>query len=169
MGLSAGPLIRYSRCRPSSRTATTSTSLSTRRCFDTCGCASPSNRTKSLTGSSPSARASRICRRRGSATALKASAVVAARATKQSYSDMGIRQALWAGAEGSGPEHGGQLLGHHRLQLGVGAGGRGAVGPPAPEGGGVAEAVALEVVVGHLAHQIGGQRLPGQVLLGVPP
>src|SRR5919112_1578892 len=41
----------------------------------------PSAFTRSLTGRSPSARASRICRRRGSATALNASAVVAARAT----------------------------------------------------------------------------------------
>jgi hypothetical protein len=65
---------------------------------------------------------------------------------------------------------GGQLLGYHHLELGVGAG-RGplAVGSPAPEGGGVAEAVALEIVVGHLADEVGGERLPAQVLLGVPP
>ena len=40
----------------------------------------PSSRTRSLTGRSPPARTSRIARRRGSATALNASAVVAARA-----------------------------------------------------------------------------------------
>jgi hypothetical protein len=56
----------------------------------TCGWASPSARTSSFTGRSPPARASRICRRRGSATALNASAVVAARATQQSYPYMGI-------------------------------------------------------------------------------
>src|SRR5688500_14638678 len=81
MGLRAWPLRRYSRCRPSSRTSTAPTSRSTRRCLDTCGWARPSSATRSLTGRSPPARTSRICRRRGSATALKASAVVAARAT----------------------------------------------------------------------------------------
>src|SRR5687768_10353253 len=80
MGLSAWPFNRYSRCRPSSRTATAPTSRSTRRCLDTCGCDSPSVRTRSFTGRSPPTRASRICRRRGSATALNASVVVAARA-----------------------------------------------------------------------------------------
>src|SRR5712691_4108341 len=80
MGLSAWPFSRYSRCRPSSRTSTAPTSRRTRRCLDTCGWASPSRRTRSFTGRSPPARASRICRRRGSATALNASAVVAARA-----------------------------------------------------------------------------------------
>src|SRR5215203_5697163 len=90
MGLSAWPLSRYSRCRPSSRTSTTPTSRSTRRCLDTCGCARPRRRTRSLTGRSPEARASRISRRRGSATALNASAVVAARATPTSYTHIGI-------------------------------------------------------------------------------
>src|ERR671910_2473250 len=81
MGLSACPFSRYSRCRPSSRTSTAPTSRSTRRCLDTCGWASPSRRTRSFTGRSPPTRRSRICRRRGSATALNASAVVAALAT----------------------------------------------------------------------------------------
>src|SRR5580765_270927 len=93
MGLSAGPLSRYSRRRPSSRTSTAPTSRSTRRCLDTCGWASPSSRTRSFTGRSPPARTSRISRRRGSATALKASAVVAARAMVRSYTDIGICQA----------------------------------------------------------------------------
>src|SRR3954447_19562386 len=44
--------------------------------------ASPSTPTSSLTGRSPPARTSRISRRRGSATALNASAVVAARAMR---------------------------------------------------------------------------------------
>ena len=49
--------------------------------------------TRSLTGRSPPARRSRICRRRGSATALNASAVVAARAmVSELHADIGIRQ-----------------------------------------------------------------------------
>ena len=43
-----------------------------------------------------------------------------------------------------------------------------AVRAPAHEGGGVAEAVLLQVVVGDLAHRLGPQRLPGHVLAGVP-
>src|SRR3954471_11416798 len=80
MGLSAGPLSRWTRCRPASRTSTAPTSRSTRRCLETWGWASPSAPTSSLTGRSPPARTSRISRRRGSATAVNASAVVAARA-----------------------------------------------------------------------------------------
>src|SRR5688572_13398373 len=53
----------------------------------------PSARTRSLTGCSPPASTSRIWRRRGSATALNASAVVAARAMPRSYIHIGIRQA----------------------------------------------------------------------------
>src|SRR5918999_1044303 len=53
----------------------------------------PSSCTRTLTGRSPPARTSRICRRRGSATALNASAVVAARAMRESYSHIGICQA----------------------------------------------------------------------------
>src|SRR5229473_2765188 len=92
MGLSAWPFSRYSRCRPSSRTSTAPTSRRTRRCLDTCGWASPSTRTMSFTGRSPPARTSRICRRRGSATALNASAVVAARAMGKSYTHIGMYQ-----------------------------------------------------------------------------
>src|SRR5262249_44786614 len=64
---------------------TAPTSRRTRRCFETCGCARPSRSTRSFTGRSPPARASRICRRRGSATALNASVVVAARAMRQDH------------------------------------------------------------------------------------
>src|SRR6476660_8728996 len=53
----------------------------------------PSDRTTSLTERSPRASRSRICRRRGSATALKASELVAERAMRRVYSDMGICQA----------------------------------------------------------------------------
>src|SRR2546422_3939458 len=80
MGLSDWPLTEYIRCRPSLRTPTSPTSLSTRRCLETNGCARPISLTRSFTGRSPPERTSRICRRRGSATALNASAVVAARA-----------------------------------------------------------------------------------------
>src|SRR3954467_5899968 len=100
MGLSARPLSRYSRRRPSSRTATAPTSRSTRRCLDTCGCARPTSATRSPTGRSPPARASRISRRRGSAMALNASAVVAARAMARDltfpYRNMSSAPALLA-------------------------------------------------------------------------
>src|SRR4051794_27372793 len=81
MGFSARPLSRYPRRRPSSRASTRPTSRSTFRCLDTCGWPTPSAATRSFTGRSPPIRTSRISRRRGSATALNTSAVVAARAT----------------------------------------------------------------------------------------
>src|SRR5262249_58025564 len=68
-----------------------------------------------------------------------------------------------------GPEELGELARPHRLELGVGAGGRGAVRAPAEEVRGVPEAVALEVVVAHLHHPLDAERLPGEVLLVVPP
>src|SRR4026208_349005 len=92
MGWRARPFSRYSRWRPRPRTSTAPTSRSTRRCFDTWGCASPSSRTRAVAGRPPPARTSRICRRRGSATALNASAVVADRAIGTSYSHIGICQ-----------------------------------------------------------------------------
>src|SRR3990170_5511597 len=73
------------RCRPCSRTSTSPTSRRTRRCLDTAGCASPSSSTRSFTGRSRSETTSRICRRRASATALNAPAVVAARAMAGRY------------------------------------------------------------------------------------
>src|SRR5215217_901168 len=85
MGLSARAFSRYIRRRPSSRASTAPTSRSTRRCLDTSGWDIPNLRTRSPTGRSPEARRSRICRRRGSATALNASVVVAARAMKALY------------------------------------------------------------------------------------
>src|SRR3954451_21263342 len=81
MGRNAAPLSRYRRNRPSSRASTRPTSRSTFRCLDTCGWPTPSDATRSFTGRSPPIRTSRISRRRGSATALNTSAVVAARAT----------------------------------------------------------------------------------------
>ena len=67
-----------------------------------------------------------------------------------------------------GPEDLGQLVGDRRVQLVVGARRRVAVGAPAHEGRGVAEAVVLQVVVGHLADPLGAHRLPGHVLARVP-
>ena len=93
IGLSDRPFSRYIRCRPSSRTCTSPTSRSTRRCLDTCGCARPSRRRGRSPAARPSASRSRICRRRGSATALNASAVVAARAMGATlYADIGMCQ-----------------------------------------------------------------------------
>src|SRR5204863_8816936 len=42
------------------------------------------------------------------------------------------------------------------------------VRPPALEGGRVPEAVALQVIVGHLADALDAERLPGEVLAPVP-
>ena len=66
------------------------------------------------------------------------------------------------------PEDLAQLERDGRLELGVGARRRVAVGPPAHERGGMAEAVVLEVVVGDLAHRLGPDRLPRHVLARVP-
>lgn len=72
-------------CLPSRRTSTSFTSRSTRKCFDTEGCSNPSLITISPTDRSPVARNCNISRRRGSATALNASDVVAALAMPQRY------------------------------------------------------------------------------------
>ena len=53
-------------------------------------------------------------------------------------------------------------------RLGEGAGAGIPVGAPAPEGGGVAEAHALEVIVGHLAHQLGPHGYPFRLPLRPP-
>ena len=54
------------------------------------------------------------------------------------------------------------------LELVVAAVARPLVGPPAQEDRGVAEAIALQVVVLHLAHPLDPQRLPRQVLARAP-
>src|SRR5438874_868700 len=69
----------------------------------------------------------------------------------------------------SGAEDVGQLGGHDHLELVVGARRRASVGAPALEVGGVAEALALHVLVGHLAHEFRPQRLPRHVLALAPP
>ena len=80
-------------CLPLRLTLTSPTSRNTRRCFETEGCSKPSLLTMSPTGRSPSARNSRISRRRGSATALNPSEVVDARAMHEIiYSDIGMCQ-----------------------------------------------------------------------------
>src|SRR3954470_8400043 len=83
-------------CRPLRRTRTRPTSRNTFRCFETEGCSNFIRTTRSPTGSSDTARYSRISRRRGSATALKVSEVVDALAIDEAniYSHMGICQAL---------------------------------------------------------------------------
>ena len=63
---------------PSLRMETKPTSLRTRRCLETAGCGNPRPWTMCATGRSCIARKLRILRRCGSATALKASDVVAA-------------------------------------------------------------------------------------------
>jgi hypothetical protein len=72
-------------CLPSRRTSTSFTSKSTRKCFETEGCSKPSLITISPTDRSPVARNCNISRRRGSATALNASDVVAALAMPKHY------------------------------------------------------------------------------------
>jgi len=92
-GRIASALVRYSICLPLLRTRTNPTRRSTFKCFDTEGCSMRNRTTRSPTGNSPPASKSKISRRRGSATALKASEVVAARAmSKNIYSDIGICQ-----------------------------------------------------------------------------
>ena len=59
---------------------------------DARGWAIPSSWANSVTGSSPARRSTRISRRCGSAIALKASDVVAARAMAPSYAHIGMRQ-----------------------------------------------------------------------------
>src|SRR5438270_9380370 len=77
-------------CRPFRRTRTSPTSRNTRRCFETEGCSSRSATTICPTSRSSFARYLRISRRRGSATALNGSEVVAALAMSKIYSYIGI-------------------------------------------------------------------------------
>src|SRR5262245_48512549 len=69
----------------------------------------------------------------------------------------------------SDPEDLLQLHGNRHVELLVGARRRLAVGAPALEARGVAEAVALHVLVGDLGDQAQPQRLPAEVLARVPP
>src|SRR4051794_30367918 len=55
------------------------------------------------------------------------------------------------------------------VELLVGARRRLAVGPPALEARGVAEPIALQVLVGDLGDEVEAQRLPREVLARVPP
>src|SRR5438477_12870714 len=66
------------------------------------------------------------------------------------------------------PEDPGQFGGGDLLELGVGARRRGAVLAEAEEVGGMAEPVALEVVVADLHHLFRADRFPAHVLPGVP-
>src|SRR5207253_8563353 len=73
-----------------------------------------------------------------------------------------------SGTPRPGREDLGELVGTRHLELVVATGGGALVRPPAQEGRGVAEAVALQVVVFHLAHALDAQRLPGEILAGAP-
>src|SRR5262249_17505148 len=73
-----------------------------------------------------------------------------------------------SGAPGSRREHLGQLVGRGDLELVVAAVTRPLVGPPPHEGGRVAKAVALQMVVLDLAHALDAQRLPREVLARAP-
>ena len=92
LGLIAGIAFSDKDGRPSRLAVTRPTSRSTCRCFDTEGCSSSSASAISPTERSSAAMNSRMCRRRGSATALKGSEVVEARGTNLIYSYMGICQ-----------------------------------------------------------------------------
>src|SRR5439155_5468478 len=73
-----------------------------------------------------------------------------------------------SGAPRPGREDLGELVGTRHLELVVATCRGPLVRPPAQEGRGVAEAVALQVVVFHLAHAFDAQRLPGEILAGAP-
>src|SRR5882724_6582388 len=81
--------------RPSRRTVTRPTSFRTRRCLETEGCWRERASTIWLTVRSSKARNDRMSRRRGSATALKASEVVEARGMGRIYTHIGICQELF--------------------------------------------------------------------------
>src|SRR5882762_6369621 len=81
--------------RPSRRAVTRPTSFKTRRCLETEGCSRDKASTIWLTVRSSKARKDRISRRRGSATALKASELVEARGMGRIYTHIGICQELF--------------------------------------------------------------------------
>src|SRR3990172_2814875 len=86
-------------------------------------------------------------------------------------SSMAMTLDAWAGTpfRGSGySEDPGDLEGRGLLQLVVAAVGRLLVGAPSDEGRSVAEARALEMIVGDLHDPLRAERLPGQVLAPVP-
>src|SRR3954471_18300789 len=69
----------------------------------------------------------------------------------------------------SGTEDVGQVEAYGAIELIERAGLGLPVRPPAPPLRGVPKPGALHVVVGHLDHELGPQRHPGQVFLGFPP
>src|SRR5688572_11115580 len=73
-----------------------------------------------------------------------------------------------SGPARSGREYPVQLVGRRDLELVVAAVPRLLVRPPPQEDGGVAEAVALQMVVLHLADALDAQGFPGEVLAGAP-
>src|SRR5207253_11423579 len=83
-----------------------------------------------------------------------------------------VARTAQAPASSGTPRPGGEdlaeLVGARDLELVVATGSGPLVRPPAQEGRRVAEAVALQVVVFHLAHPLDAQRLPREVLAGAP-
>src|SRR5262249_35009553 len=77
---------------------------------------------------------------------------------------------LVASSGGARPrrEHLVELVGRRHVALVVAAIARRLVGPPSEEGRRVAEPIALQVVVLHLAHALDAERLPREVLAGAP-
>src|SRR6185369_16852478 len=69
----------------------------------------------------------------------------------------------------SGPEQHLELGGNHRLELSIGARLGRPIGPPAEEVCRVSKPRALQVVVADLHHSLDPHRLPGEILLVVPP
>src|SRR6266566_1827873 len=76
--------------------------------------------------------------------------------------------AAGSGTFGSGRKHFFELVGAGDLELIVATLLCRLVGPPAQEDRRVAKALALEMVVLHLAHPLDAQRLPGEILAGAP-
>src|SRR5689334_15558535 len=69
----------------------------------------------------------------------------------------------------SGREQRSELRGRRRVELIEPAVARRLVGPPPQEVRGVAEALALQVVVGDLGDEAELERLPAQIFVAVPP
>src|SRR5207249_6136021 len=72
-------------------------------------------------------------------------------------------------ASGAAAQDVGEVVAHGLFELRIVAAPGSPVRAPAPELGGVPEPRALHVLVRDLTHQLGPERHPRQVLLGVPP
>src|SRR6266516_4306747 len=121
---------------------------------------------QTLEGASPdSGEASRACRRAGR---FDARPLVHLAADPGEPAARAAEAPAPSGAPRPRREDLGELVGTRDLELVVTTDGGPLVRSPAQEGRGVAEAVALQVVVFHLAHALDAQRLPGEILAGAP-